>query len=68
MQGQEVEEVDKFQYLGSLVTKAGGSEIDVVAHITKANGAFIQLWPIWKSYLSLATKLFIFNTNVKSFL
>jgi hypothetical protein len=65
IKGQGVEEVDKFQYSSSLVTKPGSSETDVVAHTTQANNAFIQLWSIWKSsHLSFATKLCIFNTNV----
>jgi hypothetical protein len=39
-QGQEVEEIDACQHLGSLLTQTGGSEIDVAARETKANNAF----------------------------
>jgi hypothetical protein len=41
--------VDSFTYLGNIVTNDGGSEEDVRVWIRKANGAFIQLYPIWKS-------------------
>jgi hypothetical protein len=67
-QGQEVE-VGTCHYLGSPVTKTRGSGTDIAACATETNNAFIQLWPIWKSsYVSVAGKLCIFNTDVKSVL
>jgi hypothetical protein len=39
----EKENVDKFPYLGSIVTKEGGSMEDVRNKISKANWAFNQL-------------------------
>ncbi|KAF6205810.1 hypothetical protein GE061_019984 [Apolygus lucorum] len=64
-----VERVDSFFYLGSVVTEEGGSDQDVRTRIRKANGAFVQLYPVWKSgHISRRTKLRIFNTNVKSVL
>jgi hypothetical protein len=67
--GEEIEQVDSFTYLGSIVTSDGGSEEDVRVWIRKADGAFIQLYPIWKSkIISKKTKICIFNTNVKSVL
>jgi hypothetical protein len=33
-------------HLGSIVTKDGGADEDVRSQIRKANGAFIELYPI----------------------
>jgi hypothetical protein len=67
--GKEIEQVDSFTYLGSIVTSDAGSEEDVRMWIRKANGAFIQLYPIWKSkIISKKTKICVFNTNVKAVL
>jgi hypothetical protein len=43
LDGEEIENVDKFPYLGSIVTKEGGSMKDVRNKISKANGTFNQL-------------------------
>jgi hypothetical protein len=67
--GESIEDVDSFIYLGSMVAKAGGVEQDVLQQIQKANGAFVQLYPVWKnSIISTRTKLRIFRSNVKSVL
>lgn len=67
--GNRIERVDSFQYLGSNVDTSGGAEEDIGSRIRKANGAFVQLYPVWKNRnLSLSTKLRLFNTNVKSVL
>uniref|UniRef100_A0A8D8XXM4 Craniofacial development protein 2 n=1 Tax=Cacopsylla melanoneura TaxID=428564 RepID=A0A8D8XXM4_9HEMI len=64
-----IESVDQFQYLGSIVDKQGGSDIDVDQRIRKAKGAFAQLMPIWRcKELRTGTKLRIFQSNVKSVL
>jgi hypothetical protein len=64
-----IENVDSFTYLGSEVTKDGGAVQDVSQRIRKANGAFVQLYPVWKnSRMSTSTKLRIFRSNVKSVL
>jgi hypothetical protein len=47
---QEIEEVDQFCYLGSLVNKQGGASEDVKSRVKKANGAFVQLYPLWRSH------------------
>ena len=63
-----LKDVNDFTYLGSTVTKHGEDE-DVKQHIKKANGAFIQLYLIWKSKtVTTQTKLRIFRSNVKSVL
>jgi hypothetical protein len=62
-----IEDVDSFTYLGSMVAKDGGAAHDVSQQIQKANGAFVQLYRVWKnSRISTRTKLRIFRGNVKS--
>jgi hypothetical protein len=65
---KEIEQVDSFTYLGSTVSKDRGADEDVRSRIRKANGAFIQLYSVWRNHISKRTKLRIFNTNVKSVL
>ena len=66
---EDIKEVDKFVYLGSVVSKDGGADEDIKCRINKARYAFNTLRPIWRSTaLSLHNKIRIFNTNVKSVL
>lgn len=66
-EGKEIEQVDSFTYLGSIVTSDGGSEEDFRVRIRKANGEFIKLCPIWKNkIISNKTKIHIFDTKVNS--
>jgi len=65
----EIEEVGSFVYLGSVVSEGGGTEEDVASRIKKANGVFLQLYPVWRNLIiSKEVKIRIFNTNVKSLL
>ena len=58
---------EDFVYLGSNISKDGGSDRDIQVRIGKARTAFTILCPVWKSKtVSRKTKLRIFNTNVKS--
>ena len=67
VEGQELEEVDKFVYLGGTLTKTGGSSEDVDSRIRKARAAFVNLSKIWSSNVySARTKLTLFNSIVKS--
>jgi hypothetical protein len=64
-----IEETEKFQYLGSLVKIDGEAEENVKNRISKVNSVFSQLNNIWRAgYLSLKTKIRIFESNVKSVL
>jgi hypothetical protein len=45
----EMEQVKHFTYLGSIVTIDGGALEDVHSHIKNANGAFVQLDPVWRN-------------------
>ena len=69
LDGEDIEEVEDFVYLGSNISKDGGSDRDIQVRIGKARTAFTILRPVWKSKtISRKTKLRIFNTNVKSVL
>ena len=58
-----IDRVDEFQYLGSVITKNGGTDEDIKQRLKKANIAFMQLREIWKSQqLRRQTKLRIFET------
>ena len=61
--GQEIETVDRFTNLGSIVAVNDGTDADVKSRINKARHAFAVLKPIWKSR---KTTFRPFNTNVKS--
>jgi hypothetical protein len=64
--GESIEDVDSFVYLVSKVTKDGGAMQDVAQRIKKANGAFVQFYPVWRNNkISTRTKLHIFCSNVK---
>jgi len=42
----EIKEVGSFVYLGSVVSESGRTEKDVASRIKKANGVFVQLYPV----------------------
>ena len=66
LEGEALEEVDNFTYLGSIMDKQGGTDADVKVRIGKARAAFNQLKNIWKSgSYSVHTKIRLFNSNVK---
>nr|KAG5686806.1 hypothetical protein BaRGS_013126 [Batillaria attramentaria] len=66
---EDIKEVDKFIYLGSVVSKDGKTDEDIKSRTNKARHAFRTLRPIWRSTaLSLRNKIRIFNSNVKSVL
>ena len=56
-------------YLGSVASVKGGTEEDVASRIKKANGVFVQLYPVWRNHnISKGVKIRIFNTNIQSVL
>jgi hypothetical protein len=66
LRGKSIEDVDSFIYLGSMVAKDEGVAQDVSQRIRKANGAFVQLYPVRKnSRISTRTKLHFFRINDK---
>ena len=66
IEGEEVEDVESFVYLGSVVLdKLGGTEADIKRRLALARIAFTRLKNIWKSgRFSQKTKLRIPNSNV----
>ncbi|VDO93299.1 unnamed protein product [Schistosoma margrebowiei] len=69
LDGETLEDVESFTYLGSIIDEQGGSHADVKARIGKARAAFSQLKNIWNSkQLSTNIKVRIFNANVKAVL
>ncbi|VDO51827.1 unnamed protein product [Schistosoma margrebowiei] len=64
LDGETLEDVESFTYLGSIIDEQEGSDADVKAGISKARTAFLQLKNIWNSkQLSANIKVRIFNTN-----
>ncbi|VDP17300.1 unnamed protein product [Schistosoma margrebowiei] len=49
LDGETLEDVESFTYLGSIIDEQGGSDADVKARIGKARTAFLQLKSIWNS-------------------
>ncbi|VDO83199.1 unnamed protein product [Schistosoma margrebowiei] len=49
LDGETLENVESFTYLGSIIDEQGGSDTDVKARIVKAWVAFLQLKDIWNS-------------------
>ena len=67
LRGEDIEGVEQFTYLGSVVSRDSGTDQDIKSRIEKATAAFKTLRPIWTSQvISVKTKLRIFNSNVKS--
>jgi hypothetical protein len=62
-------EVGSFVYPGSVVSECGRTEEDVASRMKKANGVFVQLYPVWRNLnIPKEFKIGIFNTDVKSVL
>ncbi|VDP21075.1 unnamed protein product [Schistosoma margrebowiei] len=69
LDGETLEDVESFTYLGSIIDEQGGSDADVKSRIGKARTKFLQLKNIWNSkQLSTNIKVRIFITNVKAVL
>ncbi|VDP74225.1 unnamed protein product [Schistosoma mattheei] len=67
--GEDLEDVKTFTYLGSIIDEHGGSDSVVMAQIGNARAAYLQLKNICNSkQLPTNTKVMIFNTNVKTVL
>ncbi|CAH8624379.1 unnamed protein product [Schistosoma haematobium] len=69
LDGETLEDVESFTYLGSIIDGQGGSDAEVKARIGKARVTFLQLKNIWNSkQLPTNIKVRIFNMNVKAVL
>ena len=69
MNGQKLEEVEGFKYLGATLTKDGRSTIEVKTRLAAATSAMAKLNKIWGSRtISFNTKLKLFKSLVLSIL
>ena len=69
LENQNIDQIDKFIYLGSVVNESGGTDEDIKRRIGLARQAFTSLGKVWKSSgISKNTKIRIFNSNVKAVL
>ncbi|VDP41175.1 unnamed protein product [Schistosoma margrebowiei] len=69
LNGETLEDMESFTYLGRVIDERGGCDADVKGRIGKARENFLQLKNIWNSkQLSTNIKVRIFNTNVKAVL
>lgn len=67
--GEPIDEVESFCYLGCIIAKDGGASMCVENRITKARRAYGMLNGLWKStHISLNLKLRFFRSNVLSVL
>ena len=67
--GETLENVEDFTYLGSVISKDNGVKKDIQSRLHKARGAFCRLRPIWKSkQYSQRLKIHLNKSNVKSIL
>jgi len=63
--GNTVEQVDNFVYLGSIQSSDDGSQPDIKRRIVLASSVMSSLEPIWSDrYLSLPTKVRVYQTLV----
>ena len=65
--GEVVDEVDHFTYLGSMVSTSGDGEEEILVRISKAIQAFASFRGTWRSKnISQKTKIRFFKSNVLS--
>ena len=64
--GEEVEDVGEFPYLGASVVKLGGSSRDIKNRLQKARGAFKRLGKLWAARgIGRGTKIRLLKTLVR---
>lgn len=66
--GDVLEDVDKFKYLGVILTKDGASTTEVRSRLAMATAAMARLNVIWKSTISFRVKLKLYKSLVTSIL
>ena len=67
MNGEELEEVDTFKYLGALINKEGNSTQEIKARLAIALSAMSKLMKIWKSSsIETSTKIKLYKSLITS--
>ena len=66
MNGEEVEDVGEFPYLGATVDKEGGGSGDIKNRLQKARSAFQRLGKVWAARgIGRGSKICLFKTLVQ---
>ena len=69
LDGEQIEVVEKFVYLGSYISAGGGVSDEIDARIMKARAAYANLGHLWRLRdVSLAVKGRIYNASVRAVL
>ncbi|VDP23732.1 unnamed protein product [Schistosoma margrebowiei] len=63
LDGETLDDVESFTYMGSIIDKQARSDADVKAQITKSRTTFLQLKNIWNSKQLSKNKYRIHNLN-----
>ena len=67
LENENLEEVEEFTYLGSIMSKSNATVKDITNCLQKAKSSFVQLNKIWRSpNISEKTKIKIYHSNVLS--
>ncbi|VDP62879.1 unnamed protein product, partial [Schistosoma curassoni] len=65
LDGEQIEVVEKFVYLGSCISAGGGVSDEINARIVKARAAYPNLGHPWRLHdVSLAVKGWIYNASI----
>ena len=68
LRGGPVKQVDRFKYLGSLVTADCSCEAEINARIAKAGAAFHSLKHVWDAPMGVGLKSVVYATCVRTIL
>ena len=64
--GEELDDIEEFTYLGAIVDKDGGGSKDIMHRLQKARDAFQRLRRVWAAKgIGRRTKIRLFKTLVR---
>ena len=65
LSNEKIDKVYIFNYLGSIISKYGGSSEDDKSRIAKSQGVFFTVEKVWKNWeISLGTKIRILEATM----